>query len=187
MTSFKKGTPNFQLQYDPANIPKLAAEYMANPRANDQVMEDAGRRIASGDFSRPNLEVIYRWKSPRRIRLLGQNTDAEIEQALKQAIGAADAKEAVDALTTLDGVGVKMASAILTAIDPERYTVLDFRALEALNVKDSGNAHLYVVYVEACRSRAKKYGVTMRDFDRANWQWSRSKSKLSAGAAHCNS
>jgi hypothetical protein len=96
-------------------------------------------------------------------------------------------KEAVNALITLDGVGVKMASAILTAIDPERYTVLDFRALEALNVKNSENVNLYVLYVDACRSMAKEYGVTMRDFDRANWQWSKRKSKLSAGATHCNS
>jgi hypothetical protein len=80
MARFNKGTPNFQLQYDPTDIPKLAAEYMAEFGADDRGMEDAGRRIASGDVSRPNLEVIYRWKSARRIRLLGQNTDAEIEQ-----------------------------------------------------------------------------------------------------------
>ena len=187
MTRFREGTPNFQLQYDPADIPKLAAEYMAKFGADDQVMEDAGRRIASGDVSRPNLEAICRWKSARRIRLLDKNTDAEIEQALKQAIAAADVKEAVEALITLAGVGVKMASAILTAINPERYTVLDFRALEALNVKNSENVDFYVLYVKACRSMAKKYGITMRDFDRANWQWSKLKSKLSAGVTHCNS
>jgi hypothetical protein len=183
MPRFKKGTPNFQLQYDPADIPKLAAEYMAKFGSNDWGMEDAGRRIASGDFSRPNLEAICRWKSPRRIRLLDKNTDAEIAQALKQAIGAVGVKEAVCSLITLAGVGVKMASAILTAIDPERFTVLDVRALEALGVKNSEDVNLYVLYVEACRSMAKKYGVTMRDFDRANWQWSKRKS--SASGTHC--
>jgi hypothetical protein len=187
MARFRKGIPNFQLQYDPADIPKLAAEYMSNPGANDQVMEDAGRRIAAGDFSRPNLEAICRWKSVRRIRLLDQNTDAEIEQALKQVIAAAEVREAVEALTPLAGVGVKMASAILTAISPERYTILDFRALEALNIKDIGSVDLYVLYVKACRSMAKEYGVTMRDFDRANWQWSKRKSKHTAGVAHCSS
>ena len=71
-----------------------------------------------------------------------------------------------------------MASAILTAIDPERYTVLDVRALEALGVKNSANVDLYIRYVEACRSMAMKYGVKMRDFDRANWRWSKRKAKV---------
>ncbi len=75
-----------------------------------------------------------------------------------------------------------MASAILTAMDPERYTVLDVRALEALGVKDGDDIDLYVAYVEACRRLAKQYGVTLRDFDRANWQWSKRKSKLAASA-----
>jgi hypothetical protein len=187
MTHSTKEPPKFQLQYDPADIPKLAEKYMAKFRAKDQVMEDAGRRIATGDVSRPNLEAIYRWKSARRIGLLDNNTDAEIEQALKQAMAAADVKEAVEALITLAGVGVKMASAILTAINPERYTVLDFRALEALNVKTSENVDLYAQYVEDCRSMAKKYGVTMRDFDRANWQWSKDKAKPIVSATHCSS
>jgi hypothetical protein len=177
--------PNFHLQYDAADIPKLAAEYLATLADDDRKMEDAGRRIASGDFSRSNLVAICEWKSARRIRLLKNNTDSEIEMALQQVIRATGVQEAVCSLIPLAGVGVKMASAILTAIDPERYTVLDVRALEALGVKDSGDLNFYVQYVEACRSLAKKYGVTMRDFDRANWQWSKRKSKPSAGATPC--
>jgi len=38
---------------------------------------------------------------------------------------------------------------------------------------------------EACRSMAKKYGVNVRDFDRANWRWSKRKSKPSTGATLC--
>ncbi len=88
-------------------------------------MEDAGLRIANGDFSRSNLDVICGWKSKRRVRLLDNNTNAEIEKALKNAISARVVRDAVCSLTALAGVGVKMPAAILTAIDPERYTVLD--------------------------------------------------------------
>ena len=157
---------NFLLQYDPADIPKLAAEYMATFAEADREMETAGRRIASGDFSRTNLEVIYRWKSARRIGLLANNTDSTIAQALQRATSARDVREAVLLLMRLEGVGVKMASAILTAIDPERYTVLDVRALEALGMENSEDIDLYVLYVEACREMARKYGVKMRDLDR---------------------
>jgi hypothetical protein len=113
--------PTFQLQYDPAKIPKLAEKYMEISGADDRRMEDAGKRITHGDFSRSNLEIICGWKSHRRVRLLDKNTNVEIEKALKGAIGATNVKDAVGSLETLAGVGVKMASAILTAIDPERY------------------------------------------------------------------
>jgi len=181
----RKKLTKFQLRYDPADIPKLAAEYMATPYEGgtaadkERKMEDAGQRIAGGDFSRRNLEIVCEWKSKRRIGLLTENTDAEIKQALKRAraTSAADVKGAVSSLTGLAGVGVKMASAILTAIFPERYTVFDFRALEALGVENTENVDAYALYLEACRSMAKQYGVKLRDFDRANWQWSKNKSK----------
>lgn len=66
-----------------------------------------------------------------------------------------------------------MASAVLTAIDAKCYTVLDYRALEALGTKNSDNVDLYVSYVKACRSMAAEYGVSLRSFDRASWQWSK--------------
>ena len=171
-----KDQPNFQIKYNPADIPSLAAAYMKTDKGEDQKMEDAGKRVRDGDYSRANLETICRWKSVRRIALLSDNTDEDIKQALEGAIKALDVKKAVDSLTALAGVGVKMASAILTAIYPERYTVLDFRALEALGVEDREDVDFYIQYVEACLSMAKKFGVTLRNFDRANWLWSKSRS-----------
>jgi hypothetical protein len=73
---------NFILQYDPTEISKLVAEYMAASAEDDRQMEQAGKRMAGGQFSRANLETVCRWKSPRGIDLLAKNTDAEIEQAL---------------------------------------------------------------------------------------------------------
>ena len=70
-----------------------------------------------------------------------------------------------------------MASAILTAIDPEHYTVLDTRALEALGLPDSDDVDFYVLYVDECRRMATNYGATLRGFDRANWQWSKNKDR----------
>jgi hypothetical protein len=183
MATIRRETPTFTPQYDPSEISHLAAEYMETDGKKDEKAEEAGKRIrVDGDFSRENLEVIYRWKSPRAIRRFRDNTDGEIRQALKKALGASDVEKATCALTSLKGVGVKMASAILTAIDPERYTVLDFRALEALGVKNSENLNLYIQYVKACRSLAEKYGVTLRNFDRANWQWSKNQSRNRAAA-----
>ena len=109
--------------------------------------------------------------------LFVQNSDQEIAQAVARAIVAKTPREAVESLTCLKGVGVKMASAILTAMFPELYTVCDFRASEALGVKDGNDVDFYVTYLDACRRMAKECGVTLRDFDRANWQWSKNRAK----------
>lgn len=169
---------NFRLQYDPAQIPVLAAEYMKSNGDEDEEMEEAGRRIAEGDYTRSNLECIYAWKSKRRLDLLKFNSDAKIEQALKNALAAKSVEEAISSLVCLAGVGVKMASAILTAIKPGHYTVLDVRALEALGVKNGQNLSLYIAYLEACQRMARDHGVSLRDFDRANWQWSKRQSSV---------
>jgi hypothetical protein len=70
-----------------------------------------------------------------------------------------------------------MASAILTAMFPTLYTVCDFRASHALGQKDFSSLRYYVAYLAACREMAARYGVSLRDFDRANWQWSKDQTK----------
>jgi hypothetical protein len=168
--------PNFILQYDPNLIPELAAEYMRRYAIDDRDMEMAGKRIAQGERTRANLRIICGWKSKRRLALLANNSDAAIDAALNLALKSNSIRDAVLALTSLHGVGLKMASAILTAIDPDNYTVLDFRALQALGMPDNSTIDLYVAYVEACRRLAKGCGCSLRNFDRANWQWSKRKS-----------
>jgi len=180
-----------QLQYDPADIPKLSAEYLATlykgrtAAAFDRDMEDAGRRIVNGAPTPKNVEEVYRWKSHRRMDLFVQNTEEEIAEAVTGAIAAKTPREAVESLARLKGVGVKMASAILTSMFPELYTVCDFRASEALGVRDGNDVDFYVEYLDACRRMAKEYGVTLRDFDRANWQWSKKRGKDKEKSAPC--
>jgi len=171
----------FALQYDSSMVKPLAAEYKRDdPDASDEAMEAAGKRIAEGNFSIDNLEIIYDWKSPRRRALLRLNSSERIERALKNALRAQDVGQAVCALTQLKGIGVKMASAILTAMDPDRYTVLDFRALQALGCEDHEEIEFYVDYLAYCKEKAAELGVSLRDFDRANWQWSKNRAKKAA-------
>ena len=173
---------DFQLRYDPSTIPELAGRYMATPYKNgtlagtDHSMEEAGNRLVNGPFSLADVKEIVKWKSSRRMDRFILNDDDEVEAAIRQAMeatGAGDVRRAVKALTKLKGVGVKMASAILTAMFPMLYTVCDFRASEALGQDDHSSLRYYVEYLAACRSMALRYGVSLRDFDRSNWQWSK--------------
>jgi hypothetical protein len=83
-------------------------------------------------------------------------------------------RAAVAVLVGLNGVQVPVASAILTAIDPERFTVIDFRALEALGVTNATmTINYYLEYLDACRGLARENKVPLRTLDRALWQWSK--------------
>jgi hypothetical protein len=177
---------NFRLQYDPVLIPELAAKYLRTPYKRgtaadaDQRMEEAGRRLVNRPFNLEDVKTIVEWKSPRRMDRFKLNRAEEVQGTIRQAIevtDAGDVRRAVKTLTKLAGVKLKMASAILTAMFPTLYTVCDFRASHALDVKDSSGLPFYIVYLAGCREMAARYGVSLRDFDRANWQWSKDQSK----------
>ena len=167
----KSDARTFNLQFKPVEIPRLAKRY--GPGQDDLALA-AGQRIRGGQYTRKNLEEIFEWKTKGRGRSrLGRNSDEEIVDALALAVNAKRARAAIAVLTGLHGVDVPVASAILTAIDPERFTVIDFRALGALGIKrTSRSVSFYLDYLAACRGLAKKYHATLRDLDRALWQWS---------------
>lgn len=163
--------PGFKLQFEPVRLPELAARY---PAAEDAKALAAGTRIRGGTYTRQELDDIFDWKTKGRGRSrLTLNTDAEIADALKLASQAATERAALAVLCGLHGVDVPVASAILTALDPKRYTIIDFRALEALGCA-SGNRSVpfYLGYLEACRMLASTHKVSLRNFDRALWKWS---------------
>jgi hypothetical protein len=141
---------------------------------HDEEALHAGQLIANGFCSRENLEVIYRRKTKGRgIARLGRNADAEITDALQIAVNAKTERSAIAVLCGLDGVDVPVASAVMTAVNPARYTVIDFRALEALGVKTADRSiDFYLAYCAKCRELADEYRASIRDLDRALWQWS---------------
>jgi hypothetical protein len=71
----------------------------------------------------------------------------------------------------------RMASAILAAFRPDRYTVMDWRAWETLRSLGhlSENAprswrKRWVPYLETCRTLAARFDVDLRTLDRALWE-----------------
>jgi hypothetical protein len=162
----------FDLQFAVEDIPGLAARYDFK---DDAAALDAGARISLGDFSRENLEAIFEWKTKGRGRSrLTKNSDDEITDALKLAIEAKTPRAAVAVLTGLSGVDVPVASAILATTKPADHTIIDWRALHALDVYASTiTIKLYLMYLSHCRKLAALAAVTLRELDRAMWQWSK--------------
>jgi hypothetical protein len=106
-----------------------------------------------------------------------KNSDEDVASVLRFAIEAVDksgnTERAFRELQSLKGIGLPVASAILTAIFPDRFTVIDIMALRALSVPEGTpmSMPLYLRYLAFCGSQAERLGISLRDMDRALWQW----------------
>jgi hypothetical protein len=177
----------FQLQPAETDLQELADEYWEKTAEKDRQLEkaafEAGEAIRNGEHTLANLETIVRWKSERVVHYLIANSNEKIRRALAVAADPNSTTDAaVRALLELMGVDIPVASAILAAIFPDRYTVLDFRALEALG-HARHDVHFYEEYLAFCKRLAEsnivkpKDGVpaatALRALDRALGEWSR--------------
>jgi len=177
----------FVLQFAPSKINGLAER---NDYKRDDDALAAGKAIAGGTYSKDILKVIVGWKvdvglyKERVLGLIDTNTEAEIASTLRFASAPRTSeKSAIDVLCRLHGVGIPVASAILTMIDPERYTIIDVRALESLGVSRSENSidyDYYLAYLQKCRELAREHKVSLRTLDRALWQWSKENGKVNS-------
>ena len=154
--------------------------------ADDELLSGDFRTAIHTCLSRAQLLAIGDWKSARARSRLASNSDDAIAQFSEAAFRAESPLVAAWTLQYLNGVRVRMASAILTIHDPDRYTVYDVRAMSTL--QDVDYAHLeipspdwlgeqgvlnstrrYCDYLGLCRSIADRCEVTLRTLDRCLW------------------
>ena len=124
-----------------------------------------------GVFTRAEFRRMCRWKSPRARLLWEKNSPARIAAVSRAVLATRDERVRMELLTSLTGVGVPMASAILTLIDPRRYGVLDIRAWQLLfairSVESNRRGQGFTIaqwldYLAALRSHACRLGVSAR-------------------------
>jgi len=176
----------FQLQPAEAELQELAEQYWKHSSEKQQELEkaafEAGEAIRNGEYTLANVEAIVRWKSERAVQYLIGNSNEKIKRALTVAAAPESTTEdAVKALTELHGVDIAVASAILAAIFPERYTALDYRVLQALGHAPH-DLKFYEEYLDFCKRLAESNIVStqaglpgaapLRTLSRALSQWS---------------
>jgi hypothetical protein len=115
--------------------------------------------------------------------LIGNSEDKIRKVLVVAASPDTSIRSAVEALTGLRGIDISVASAILAAIYPERFAVLDFRALEALG-HARHDVEFYEAYVAFCQRLAEQGSIrpqadlpgptSLHALERALWEWSRS-------------
>lgn len=144
----------------PTELIKKMAQFMMDDLNNQKKSQKEHFAIHAGKELKCNPEIntlenlytIMRWKSHRRADLIKLADKENTILLLKKALSANQASDAIDVLRRIPGVGVPMASAIMTMIDPERYTVIDVRALKSLgdNKKRQISAKFYQKYLDFC-------------------------------------
>ncbi len=184
----------FELQPAESELQQLAEQYWHEAGAREQELEkaayEAGEAIRGGEYTLPNLETIVRWKSERVVHYLIGNSNESIKSALAVAASPdTPVRDAVQALIGLRGIDISIASAVMAAIYPERYAVLDYRALEALG-HPRHDVEFYTEYNATCNRFAECRMVTAQEnlpaptalhaLERALWQWSRIRGEMAA-------
>jgi thermostable 8-oxoguanine DNA glycosylase len=157
-----------------AELSAYAARYAF---ADDSVVVDRGQRCRSlGRIELDDLRVFARWKSARIGRKIERNP-LDLIEAVSQGVFSLDHPQVrIELLCMLHGVGYPFASTILHMTFPEEFALIDYRALWSLGVEAPPSTYqydFYSGYSRACADLAQRVGVSMRDLDRALWQYSK--------------
>jgi hypothetical protein len=166
----------FALQFDPAQLPALAARF---PDSDETEVSAAGQAARlRGYYTRSEFVTVCRWKTPRSAPKVALNSAAAIRRACQAAFATESLEPQIRIILGLSGVGVPTASTLLHFAFPERFPILDVRALESLGVtgRSSYTPAFWASYVVACRSLAAAHGVSLRALDKALWQYSKERS-----------
>ena len=142
---------------------------------------------------------ICEWKSKRPQKRYKSNGEKDIKERTKIAISEhPNTEKQIKGLIELNGVGVPVASAILTVIFPEDYCVIDYRAWRALlwvlsefsfkeynefsevmdNFRSYRQTDSYVEYLKKIRTLANQNQMTPRKIEMALWMYDKKRGVL---------
>ena len=147
---------------------------------DDQSLQESFKDARlSGHITPQQLRDVAKWKSGERtLPHLTKNAAEEVKECSAVAFAAQTDRLRIHALLALDGISWPTASAILHFVFPGRFPILDVRAMGTVgkiraDSKQSPNytLPLWTQYAKLCRETAERYGVTLRDLDRALWMW----------------
>lgn len=166
--------PRFALQLDVRAIPAYAARFPS--RGEGRVLAAGRAAYRRGYYQLGEFIELCRWKTPRSAPLVVQNGAGHVRSASTIALARGSSeRERIHALLELRGVGWPTASVLLHLACPDRWPILDVRALHALGVtgRVTYGYGFWEEYVETFRELVKQAGVDGRTIDRGLWQWSR--------------
>lgn len=139
---------------------------------------------------KPEFLSMTLWKTRRQWKRYKANIDEEIQMTTKWAMVVPADRLKLAILTTLNGIGVPVASAVLTMIYPDKYCVIDFRTWRVLKHLSSAlgseypkrpksyeysTINSYLSFLDKIRKIAKERGTTPRKIEMAMWKFDKEK------------
>jgi len=134
-----------------------------------------------GFFTHSEFLTMCKWKEQRERRRQNwiSNTEDEVQMLSARALGASDEARRILHLCRLRGVGIPVASAFLTLVNPEHYGVIDIRVWQLLALYnevdyDPDGRTLQVLhwldYLDKIRLWASQQKVSVRAIERTLFQ-----------------
>jgi hypothetical protein len=170
-------------QYD---TPQIGGKYEVEYR---RLIEDVPEEISHGLLSRSTFLRILDWKAPRVKGIIDWDRFTEYQKGIAKAHSVPEGKK-LQALTSLYGVGVPVASTILHFMYPSLFPIMDVRTAEALcHLKylcaKSRTPANYGKFREIMLSLARQNDSTLREVDRALFAYHKIELKGSGSKRQC--
>jgi hypothetical protein len=165
-----------------ATVEEMSANYYDEDKYDTHIFSEEFRDPIRerGYLTKDEFMRIVRWKSARSTGYADRSAETDVMSLTRQAFLDEGSGSAAAILDDLHGVRFRVASALLTVWDPERYTVMDVRAwkslagmglIESVDTKkfDFNRCAVYTQYLSTCRKLAAQIGVPLRTLDRCLW------------------
>ena len=170
-----------QLRFDPSEIQPLADSYVSRLNERDRrltanvVDSVVPRYVAAGFLTKSDFLTICEWKTSRTKSRCASNDAKFIREISSLSLTTSCEQLRIQVWTLLHGVNWPTASVFLHFSMPDRYPILDFRAIWSLEsvVPKQYNFDYWNRYVECCRTIANENDVSMRTLDQSLWEYSK--------------
>ena len=137
-----------------------------------------------------DLQAILRWKFAempgrlkRELNLLSTVSPDLAQDATHQAFALTDDSDRLRQLRRIRGVGIAVASVILSFYDPQNYGIIDIHSWRELFGKEQKpfNESDFLRFTEAVRRLARDHGLPARDVEKALFHKNRAQPREDVG------
>jgi hypothetical protein len=138
---------------------------------DDRLAKRLEQAVGRGFMTRGDLVAVakWKWRGGRTRQLAEQNSEDEVKEISCAAFAAKSERLRIGALLSLRGVCWPMASVILHFAFPDRYPILDRRAMNTVGGSTNYTFDTWMEYTKLCRKTIQQMGIQMRTLDRALW------------------
>jgi hypothetical protein len=168
-----------KLTIDRAFVEHYAPRYVISDLEDRVLRRDGPKASKKGVMKRKAFVRIGQWKGLAALSRLERHRAEDVEFITSLALARKTPdKFRVSLLRVLDGVGVPLASSLLSAVFPSRFAIMDARATDALHSAghlDSSNPARvdYAHYITTMRTLAEDCGCSLVDLYRALYAWAK--------------